>query len=377
MMNNNLICKDTLILLPYKNFLFFIKMKYINIKFTIIIFVILSTLSLSFGDKITPTSIASISLKQKAIENVQYSVFHQQSADTYLHNAIDALELAMKQTDPDSKELLQLGLSLFSLQIETKEYNQAGETLDMLVENFPDNPIVQIYDSAYSYIFDFSNFRKAFAKLETSKWSDMPVYVNAFDIIKRSFNLHINTSANQIQLERGSIPVIVILGSPLNSNASMNEYLIKRLYKGLEAYFRFPDATIIVSGGRVTAGKTESYQMRQWLINSSVPLNKIILEDQSFNMVWQGVNTFMTIKNMNPKPTDIILVTSTADIRRANAIFKQEAFDNNMIDIKIHNLASETKGYNIMYPLTDYEKVMIIKDTLRAAGIWQMPGMIF
>ncbi|AHB99244.1 YdcF family protein [Francisella orientalis] len=109
--------------------------------------------------------------------------------------------------------------------------------------------------------------------------------MNTFDIIKRSFNLHINTSANQIQLERGSIPVIVIFGSPLNSNASMNEYLIKRLYKGLEAYFRFPDATIIVSGGRVTAGKTESYQMRQCLINGSVPLNKIILEDQSLNMV--------------------------------------------------------------------------------------------
>ncbi len=48
-----------------------------------------------------------------------------------------------------------------------------------------------------------------------------------------------------------------------------------------------------------------------------------------------------------------------------------------MLDIKIHNLASETKGYNIMYPLTDYEKVMIIKDTLRTAGIWQMPGMVF
>ncbi|WP_246572808.1 ElyC/SanA/YdcF family protein [Francisella salimarina] len=352
-------------------------MRYINIKLATIILAIIGILSPGFANKSTSSSIASISLKQKAIENVQYSIFNQKAADTYLHNAINALELAMKQTDPDSKELLQLGLSLFSLQIETKEYNQAGETLDMLVENFPDNPIVQIYDSAYSYIFDFSNFRKTFAKLETSKWPEMPVYINAFDIIKRSFNLHINTNANQIQLTRNSIPVIVILGSPLNSNASMNEYLVRRLFKGLDAYYRFSNARIIVSGGRVTGGKTESYQMRQWLVNSGVPLDKIILEDQSFNMVWQGVNTFSTIKNMNPKPTDIILVDSTANIRRASAIFKQEAFDNNMLDIKIHNLASETKGYNIMYPLTDYEKVMIIKDTLRAAGIWEMPGMIF
>ncbi|AIT08913.1 hypothetical protein LO80_02245 [Candidatus Francisella endociliophora] len=344
---------------------------FITILFTC--FVISSAFS---TNKNTP-DYSTINLKQKAIENVQYSIMNESSADKYLNKAVTALKLAIKQLDPESRELLQLGLSLFSLQVDIKDYKQAGQTLDMLTESFPDNPIVQIYDTAYSYIFDFSNYRKSLRELKESAWAEMPIYINAFNIIDRSFHLHINMDVDELELERSTNPAIIILGSPLDDDGTMPEALIKKLQTGLKAYKHYPNSKIIVSGGRVKSGTTESYKMKQWLIDNKIPADQVILEDLSSNLVWQTMNTFNILKKLKPAISDIIIIDSASNIRRANAVFKQESFDNNMLDMKIHNLATSVKGYNIVYPLEDYEKVMIIKDTLRAAGIWLMPGMVF
>lgn len=353
-------------------------MKQLNKKLILIYFCVVSIIGFGFSNTEMPSiSLANINLKQQAIENVQLSVLNKGSANDYLNKAISALKQAINQTSPDNKELLQLGLSLFSLQIDIKDYKQAGQTLDMLMENFPDNPIVQIYDSAYSYIFDFSNYRKSLAVLQKSTWIEMPVYLNAFNIINRSFHLHINMDVDELEIDRNANILIVILGSPLNTDGSMDKLLTKRLEKGLAAYKKYPNSKILVTGGRVKSGTTESYQMMKWLMNNKVPADHIILEDLSSNLVWQTMNTYALIKDIEPKITDIIVVTSSADVRRAIAVFRQESFDNNMLDIKIDNLATEARGYNITAPLEDYEKVTIIKDTLRAAGIWLMPGMVF
>lgn len=40
------------------------------------------------------------------------------------------------------------------------------------------------------------------------------------------------------------------------------------------------------------------------------------------------------------------------------------------------NITART-NYDINKPAQQQEKILIIKDTLRTAGIWQMPGMVF
>jgi uncharacterized SAM-binding protein YcdF (DUF218 family) len=212
--------------------------------------------------------------------------------------------------------------------------------------------------------------------LQKLKWSKTDNFIKTFKIIKNSFYLQINTNANQIQIENNSPTVIIINGYNLNPDSSMNDILIKRLQKGLEVHQRFPNAKIIVAGGRPKLGVTESYRMKEWLVKNGVPSNSIIQEDQSSSTVWGAIDSFQILESLKPKIKNIILVTSASDIRRTNAIFEQENLNTNS-NFDFQNAVSGSRGYNIMMPISEDERAIIIKDTLRMAGIWQMPGMVF
>ncbi|BCD90242.1 hypothetical protein fh0823_03810 [Francisella halioticida] len=327
------------------------------------------------------TSSKEIQLKQEAITNVQYVTKNGDDSNSAankqnLKNAINYLNQALKNTPEESTESLQLRLSLFSLKLDIHDYKKADETIIQLSQDFPKEPVVQIYTIAYLDLLNLKNYNLSLRNLQKLKWSKTDDFIKTFKIIKNSFYLQINTNANQIQIEANSPTVIIINGYNLNEDSSMNNILVKRLQKGLEAHQRYPRAKIIVAGGKPKLGVTESYRMKQWLVKSGVPSNSIIQEDQSSSTVWGAIDTFKILDDFKPKIKNIILVTSSSDIRRTNAIFQQENL-NTKSNIKFHNIVSGVRGYNIMMPISENERAIIIKDTLRIAGIWQMPGMVF
>ncbi|WP_158513252.1 YdcF family protein [Francisella uliginis] len=327
------------------------------------------------------TSSKQIELKQKAIANIQYVTKNGDDSDSStnkqnLNNAIDYLTQALKDTPEKSTESLQIRLSLFSLELDLHDYKKADQTIIQLSQDFPKEPVVHIYAIAYLDLLKLKNYNLSLRSLQKLKWSKTDNFIKTFKIIKNSFYLQINTNANQIQIENNLPTVIIINGYNLNQDSSMNDILIKRLQKGLEAHHRYPNAKIIVAGGKPRLGVTESYKMKQWLVKNGVPRDMIIQEDQSNSTVWGAIDTFKILESLKPKIKNIILITSSSDIRRTNAIFEQENLNTNS-NFKFHNIVSGVRGYNIMMPISEDERAMIIKDTLRMAGIWQMPGMVF
>ncbi|MED7789167.1 YdcF family protein [Francisella sp. 19X1-34] len=327
------------------------------------------------------TSSKQIELKQKAIADIQYvsktgddsnSAANKQN----IYSAINYLNKALKDTSEKSTESLQIRLSLFSLELDLHDYKTADQTIVQLSQDFPNEPVVHIYAIAYLDLLKLKNYNLSLQSLKKLKWSKTDDFIKTFKIIKNSFYLQINTNANQIQIENNSPTVIIINGYNLNPDGTMNDILIKRLQKGLEVHQRYPNAKIIVAGGRPKLGVTESYRMRQWLIKNGVPSSSIIQEDQSSSTVWGAIDSFKILESLKPKVKDIILVTSASDIRRTNSIFEQENL-NTKSNFDFHNVVSGVKGYNIMMPISEDERASIIKDTLRMAGIWQMPGMVF
>ena len=339
--------------------------------------------SASFAQDTVPiqNSINVINLEQNAISNIQYNTNVTDSTTTGVtprgdtQGAIDSLESALLQTKAGSPQSLQVQLSLFVLEVGEKDKTTSKRTLNNLIKEFPANPVVQIYRTAYANVLRFNDYNEYLAKLEKSTWIKMPHYIKSMDVIERSFSLHVDTNINDINIDNKSKPVIVVLGFALHSDSSMDGVLVDRLKTALEAYNKYPNARIIVSGGGVQNGVTEAYMMKKWLVEHKVPADQITLEDLSISTVWNALNTSNIIKKLNPRAKDIILVTSDSHIKRAHSVFEQALY-NNDISIQIYNLASKTKGYNLSEPTSDYEKALIIKDTLRTAGIWQMPGMV-
>ena len=203
----------------------------------------------------------------------------------------------------------------------------------------------------------------------------MPHYIHAINTAKSSFDLKINTSFNELDKFNQNSLAIVTLGYSLNDDGSMSDILINRLKLTLKVHNKYPNAIIIVSGGVAHQGTTESYQMKQWLIKHKVPAEQIIQEDQSTSTVTNAINSINILKRLNRPIKDILLISSDAHIRRANSIFQQE-LNNSQLPFKLSNITIKT-DYDVNKPADQQEKILIIKDTLRTAGIWQMPGMVF
>ena len=250
--------------------------------------------------------------------------------------------------------------------------NNVKTTLESIGNIKSNNPILQVLLTAYSLVWDPDSFNKNMLVLERSNWQKMPHYIQAIKTTKSSFNLKVNTSFDQLgNLEQNSL-AIVTLGYSLNDDGSMSNILINRLKLTLAAHKKYLNAIVIVSGGVAHQGVTESYKMKQWLTQHKVPADQIIQEDQSTSTVTNAINI---IKRLNKPIKNILIISSDAHIRRASSIFKQE-LRNTHIPFKLTNIAAKT-NYEINKPANKQEKILIIKDTLRTAGIWQMPGMLF
>ncbi|MEY8701563.1 YdcF family protein [Francisella philomiragia] len=339
---------------------------------------------LTFAGQSNNFNLDILNNQQTAIANIQYdlSVSTDDKNDGSitqrgdLQGSINSLKNALKESKPNSYINTELTLALASLEISNNSVNDARKTLNSLgtIESY-NNPILQIFLAAYSLIWDPNNFDQNIEILKESKWSKMPHFIQAIQTAKTNFDLGVNSKLDQLKdIDQNSL-AIVTLGYSLNDDGSMSNILVDRLKITLAAHKKYPDAIIIVSGGVAHEGVTESYQMKQWLIKHGVSAQSIIQEDQSTSTVTNAINTINIIKKINRPVKNILLISSDSHIRRANSIFEQEIY-NAKLPIKMSNITART-NYDIDKPAQQQEKILIIKDTLRTAGIWQMPGMVF
>ncbi|MED7789168.1 ElyC/SanA/YdcF family protein [Francisella sp. 19X1-34] len=321
--------------------------------------------------------------QQSAVTDIQYNLSVSKSdkhsgATTKRGNqsgAIQDLKKALMKAPKNSYVQTQLAISLALLEISNNQLDNAKATLESIGNIKSNNPILQVLLTAYSLVWNPSSFNENMFVLEKSSWQKMPHYIQAIKTAKSNFNLKINTSFDQLgNLEQNSL-AIVTLGYSLNDDGSMSNILIDRLKLTLAAHKKYQNAILIVSGGVAHQGVTESYKMKQWLIQHKVPADQIIQEDQSTSTVTNAINTIDIIKKLNRPIKTILLISSDSHIRRASSIFQQE-LQNTHLPFKLTNIAAKT-NYDINKPANKQEKILIIKDTLRTAGIWQMPGMVF
>ena len=114
---------------------------------------------------------------------------------------------------------------------------------------------------------------------------------------------------------------LIVLGSKLLSNGNMPQILINRLKKVCELYNTGKYDHIIVSGGQVEKKTiyTEAHEMKRYLIDQRIPVNKIIIEDISKNTTENAKECLKIINKLPPKKLTII--TSFFHLKRVQNIF--------------------------------------------------------
>lgn len=320
-----------------------------------------------------------ISLQQQAIAYYNaggnFKVFESQvysgiTVKGNLNQAINSFNKAY-EIAPERLDFL---YSIASLQVLSGQLDAAENTYRSIEEKAPNDLAVLTFETGYALAWGESSEYTYYAqKLAQLNNPDVSKMQSAIKIAENSFSLRINRKLSVIPQSESRV-AIVILGYALNPDGSMDKKLIERLKAGLSAAKTYPTAPIVISGGVAQGGVTEAYTMQKWLKINGINQNRIIIEDKSIDTLTNAINTMQILqqKQLNK----IILVSSANHIRRATAVFQEISTINNLNIKVIDNLVSEDKEELTGMAPNETEKALIVRDTLRAAGLWSLPGMV-
>ncbi len=288
---------------------------------------------------------------------------------------VDKAQAALQHAVDLAAERQDLRYGLASIEVMNGKLNLAQINYALLLQQTPNSAEALTFQAGYASVVAESQlaieYQARLSKLNTSLAKN---YLQALNIAESAFNVQPQLNVPQV-IDPSPHVVIVVLGYALHSDGTMDEKLIQRLKFAFATLHQYPAAKIIVSGGVAQGGVTEAYLMRQWLIQQGVKSSQIILEDKSIDTVSNALNSLAIVQNLD-QIDHLIVVSSGSHIRRAVAVFEQARANLNLA-IKIDNQAVWDWGDVKTFPsATQTEKSLIMRDTLRTAGLWAMPGIL-
>ena len=155
--------------------------------------------------------------------------------------------------------------------------------------------------------------------------------------------------------------VLIILGEKLNKNGLMNDNLIYRLKKGYELYNKNKYNYIILCGGIVEkkVKYSESFVMKNYLINKNIPKNILIEENHSTSTIENSIES-LKILNKLKNIHEVNILSSEYHINRVKIIF-EKIYKNkyNLIFISSKNGISGKKLENIIKNEAKYINIFL------------------
>ncbi|HBM16777.1 MAG TPA: hypothetical protein DD381_10605 [Lentisphaeria bacterium] len=286
-----------------------------------------------------------------------------------LSGNLDAVELLFSKAVELVPERVDLKYCLASTQILKGDYSNGLNTYKEIINSdhfaFNAEILYSFYSKSLGYSADYESSLKQLSKEypeQTEKY--LKIVLNADNIIKS----RLNVKAEKYPFKKGAI---VILGYALDNEGKAQPTLIERLKQGLVLFRLNRSFKIIVTGGMAHGGVTESFVMKKWLIENSVPESSIIIEDQSKDTVGNALNTTQILIENGFENASI--VTSASHIRRALALFNQACIQSGN-QIQLTNLVYlDYPSIEEASAMTNKELSIIYRDLFRTAGIWAYP----
>lgn len=288
---------------------------------------------------------------------------------------LDKAQAALQYAVNLVPERQDLSYALASVEVMNGNLNAARMNYSRLEQQTPLSLDTLTFQAGYAAVAGESQLARRYqAQLVALNTPSAKHYLHALAIAESAFDLQPNANLSK-SVNPSAHSVIVILGYALHSDGSMDTKLIQRLEVGLATLQQNPLAKIIVSGGVAQGGVTETYLMRQWLIEHGVKNSQVILEDKSIDTVSNALNSLALIQKLGDID-HVIVVSSSSHIRRAVAVFEQASANLNLV-ITIDNQAAWDWGNLKTSPEASLtEKSLILRDTLRTAGLWALPGIL-
>ncbi|MGI9281909.1 MAG: ElyC/SanA/YdcF family protein [Endozoicomonas sp.] len=288
-----------------------------------------------------------------------------------LKGKFDVVEASFEQASELAPDRLDLRFGIASTQIIQSKVEDAIQTYEDILEMDPENFDAGILAAAYKKVSgDRDGYETIMADLGHRYPEQTADYLNAFERTDTFMATELNTKAS---FNRHHNHTIVTLGYALSPEGEMRQPLIDRLEQTLAAATRNPEATIIVSGGVPNGGVTESFLMKQWLVEKGVSADRVYMDDKAKDTVGNALYSTEIMKDIGTE--HVTLISSASHMRRALSIFAEVA-DREHVDISFDNLvAMDFDSMDEAMTLSANESLVIYRDMLRGSGIWAYPGL--
>ncbi|MGX8680133.1 MAG: YdcF family protein [bacterium] len=121
---------------------------------------------------------------------------------------------------------------------------------------------------------------------------------------------------------------IVVLGFQLNPDGTMKDELIERLNVALNSAQKYPNATIVCTGGGTAANNqsaSEAGEMAKWLMKQGIEKERVIVEDNSITTAQNAIFTYDLLTSLYPSVKKLAIVSSDYHIATGELLFQAEA----------------------------------------------------
>ncbi|WP_062263326.1 YdcF family protein [Endozoicomonas arenosclerae] len=288
-----------------------------------------------------------------------------------LKGKFDVVEASFEQASELAPNRLDLRFGIASTQIIQSKVDDAIKTYESILELDPENFDAGILAAAYKKVSgDMEGYKAEMADLGQRYPEQTADYLSTFERTDTFMATELNTKASTSKEKNHTI---VTLGYALSPEGEMRQPLIDRLEQTLAAATKNPEATVIVSGGVPNGGVTESFLMKQWLVEKGVAADRIYMDDKAKDTVGNAIYSTEIMKELGTE--HVTLISSASHMRRALSIFAEVA-DRENAEISFDNLvAMDFDTMEEAMTVSANESLVIYRDMLRGSGIWAYPGL--
>lgn len=161
------------------------------------------------------------------------------------------------------------------------------------------------------------------------------------------------------------IDALMVFGYFLNKDGTFPEKLQKRLKKVIELTERYPEASIVISGGPVQNQHSEAKEMKRYLVDAGVVEERLFAYEQARDTVG-NIMEFLDFVNNNPVES-VCAVTSKDHLPRA-WMSLVTGFQHVGLHIRVHGEATEDGLDNLMI---EREHNLNYQTLFRLAGLFE------
>lgn len=303
----------------------------------------------------------------------EYSKIRSEFPNMQLKGNLDAVQIFYEKAWQIDNKRIDIAHGLSSVYVLSGKIKQAIELWTKILaidsKNFDAALKIFVYSRVWEQNVQQNSLKEKLKKIDDKKFQSYEEALERLDTVNKRI-----WETDYTKKYEDKNHVIVVLASASHQGVP-SEDMKKRLLVAKDLAKIYLESSLILSGGGLsrsdTGGFTESLVMKNWLIRNNIAPQRLILDPRSEDTVWNAIYVLNILDTMKTIRYGTI-VTNGNEARRVLNIFVELSRERNL---NIEWDLAPTYPTSPYEEQSEFDKIAIYRDFLRAKGLSLFPGI--